>query len=68
MRRYKLKASAPEFTAVDGPLAGRRFEHGATYDEVPAGDAGRFEPVQQAVDDAEADAPASKTGRKSGKG
>lgn len=44
---YRLKKNVPEFEAVDGPLAGRKFRHGATYEEIPPGDAHRFESAER---------------------
>lgn len=42
---WKLKANAPEFDCVDGPLAGKKYRHGELYADVPQGDKGRFESV-----------------------
>lgn len=41
--KYRLKQNQPEFMAVDGPMAGRRFVHGAEYGEIPEGMSSRFE-------------------------
>lgn len=43
---YKLKVNAPEFDCVDGPFAGKKYRHGKVYPDVPPGDKGRFESVQ----------------------
>lgn len=42
---YRLKANAPEFTVVDGSMAGRTFRHGIGYDTIPESDQSRFEAV-----------------------
>ena len=42
---WKLKANAPEFDCVDGPLAGKKYRHGELYADVPQGDKCRFESV-----------------------
>jgi hypothetical protein len=46
--KYRLKDNAPAFQAVDGPLAGRTFEHGRVYTEIPPGERKRFETVKPA--------------------
>jgi len=56
---YKLKKNEPAFEVVDGPLAGRKFEHGRVYDEVPKNEASRFEKLEEATV-APAKAPAKK--------
>jgi len=38
----------PDFTMSDGPLAGRTFRRGETYDEVPANMADRFDTIEPA--------------------
>lgn len=45
MTKYRLK-SGPNFEMTDGPLAGRKFERGKTYGEVPANMADRFEIIE----------------------
>jgi hypothetical protein len=42
---YRLKTQFEAFTVVEGPFERRHFEHGKTYDEVPAREAHRFEEV-----------------------
>lgn len=44
--KYRLKKGQPAFDVVDGPMAGQRFEPGVPYDEIPKGDAARFEKVK----------------------
>jgi len=44
---YRLKQNVAEFEVVDGPLAGRCFQRGKLYDEIPSGDAGKFETVKE---------------------
>lgn len=48
----------PNFEMTDGPMAGRTFERGKTYDEIPANMADRFEPVEP---------PETKTPKRGGK-
>jgi len=36
----------PDFKVVNGPLAGRSYKRGQTYDEIPAELADQFEPVK----------------------
>ncbi len=42
--KYKLKKTEPEFEAVDGPMAGRKYSHGKEYtkDDLPPGLESRF--------------------------
>ncbi len=40
---YKLKQSCPAYSPVDGECAGRRYEHGVEYAEIPIGDADNFD-------------------------
>ncbi len=44
---YKLKANVESFEVVDGPFAGRKYVSGEIYEEIPAAEKGRFEPVKQ---------------------
>jgi len=46
---YQLKKGAEEFRVVDGPFAGRKFERGKVYAEIPAGEAERFERVEVSI-------------------
>lgn len=52
---WQLKSTQPAFEMVDGPMAGRAFVHGLPYDQVPPGEAHRFErpgmPAQEAASD-----------------
>lgn len=43
---YKLKSNVPGFEIVDGPFAGRKFEPGVIYEDVPAPFRDRFEKVK----------------------
>jgi hypothetical protein len=45
--KYRLKSNAPEFTAVDGELAGHTFRHGVDYENIPAGDESRFKAIEE---------------------
>jgi hypothetical protein len=45
---YRLKRNEPAFEVVDGPLAGRKFEHGKIYLEIPGSEAHRFEDLGEA--------------------
>ena len=57
---YRLKKGIEKFQVVDGPFAGRKFEAGKAYDEIPAGKAKKFEKIP---------APAAgETGQESKKG
>ncbi|GBC62488.1 hypothetical protein DENIS_3460 [Desulfonema ishimotonii] len=46
MTKYRLKPAAPAFTATDGPLAGRSYDHGREYAEIPAAEADWFDPIE----------------------
>lgn len=46
MPKYQLKANQSDFEVVDGPLAGRKFQAGQVYTEIPEVDQGRFEKIQ----------------------
>jgi len=43
---YKLKKGFENFQVVDGPFAGRKFEKGKEYDEVPPDEAKKFEKIR----------------------
>lgn len=58
---YRLKPGGPAIDVVDGPMAGRSFEHGTAYAEIPPGQEHRFETVSTDPDDDQV--PAAK-GRK----
>ena len=45
--KYRMKPDGPDITIVDGPLAGRTYRAGASYDEIPAGYEDRFEPADE---------------------
>lgn len=47
---YRLKPGGPAIDVVDGPLAGRKFEHGTVYAEIPPGLESRFEAVPTVQD------------------
>lgn len=44
---FQLKKGTESFTVVDGPFAGRTFEPGKTYAEIPPQDADRFEEIRE---------------------
>lgn len=39
---YKLKPNVPGFEIVDGPFAGRKFEPGVVYEDIPGSFKDRF--------------------------
>ncbi len=39
---YTLKPNVPDFEVVDGPMAGRKFEAGKVYKEIPPQEAHKF--------------------------
>ncbi len=45
--KYRMNPDGPDITTVDGPLAGRTYRAGASYDEIPAGYEDRFEPADE---------------------
>lgn len=45
MPDYRLKANSPNFTMVDGPFARRAYSKGETYQEIPPGEADKFEEI-----------------------
>ena len=52
--KYRMKPNGPDITIVDGPLAGRTYRSGASYDEIPPGYEDRFEPVAEAEEGGDA--------------
>lgn len=44
--KYKLKQKFEAFEVVDGPLDGRKFEHGRVYEEIPPQEKHKFEEVK----------------------
>lgn len=44
---HKLKPGAESFTVVDGPFAGRTFDPGRAYGEIPLQEAHRFEEIKE---------------------
>ena len=44
---YRIKPGCPDFTVVDGPLAGRKYEAGKLYEEIPLVETDKFEQVRQ---------------------
>lgn len=46
---YRLKKNEPNFEIVDGPMAGRRYEHGKSYTKAPAGYRRRFKRIKAAL-------------------
>lgn len=47
MKQYTLKPGQAPFEMVDGPLAGKRYERGKVYSEIPTELAGRFATVPE---------------------
>ena len=45
MSIYRLKPNSPNFEIVDGPLAGRKYEAGQLYQEIPEVERGKFETI-----------------------
>ena len=43
---YKLKKGIESFQVVDGPFAGRKFEKGKEYAEIPPDEAAKFEKIK----------------------
>ncbi len=46
---FQLKKGKEGFTVVEGPFAGRSYERGRRYDEIPPQHAGKFEDVNKAA-------------------
>jgi len=46
MMKYTLKKGQPAFDVVDGPMAGRSFNHGQTYTEIPQADVKKFAEIK----------------------
>ena len=42
---YRLKKGQESFQVVDGKFAGRRYERGREYDEIPPEESRRFEKI-----------------------
>lgn len=45
-KKYRLRPGQETIEIVDGPMAGRRYEKGKTYAEVPPQEAHRFEEMR----------------------
>lgn len=45
---YRLKNGVESFTVVDGKFAGRTYERGQAYAEIPPQEKGRFEEIREA--------------------
>jgi len=45
MADYKLKPGQEKFQVVDGPYAGRKYQPGVTYTDIPPEEAHRFAKV-----------------------
>ena len=46
---FQLKKGKEGFTVVEGPFAGRSYERGRLYNEIPPQHAGKFEDVNKAA-------------------
>jgi hypothetical protein len=46
---YQLKPNFPDFTVVDGPFAGRSYQLGKTYQDIPPQEAHKFDEVAEAA-------------------
>jgi hypothetical protein len=44
---YKLKLQYESFTVVDGPFAGKTFDHATEYEAIPPGEAKKFERIDK---------------------
>jgi len=44
--KYKLKKKFEAFEVVDGALAGRKYEHGRVYEEIPPQEKAKFEEIK----------------------
>lgn len=64
---YKLKSGVPDFETVDGPMAGRKFVSGKTYETIPREEADKFEPANIPEDDPPA-VPSPSRGEGQGEG
>lgn len=49
MKQHTLKPGQAPFEMVDGPLAGKRYERGKVYAEIPTEHADRFAAVPEAA-------------------
>jgi hypothetical protein len=49
---YRLKKGIEAFSVVEGPMAGRAFAAGKTYEEIPPQEAEKFEEIKEATDPA----------------
>ncbi|WP_035238149.1 hypothetical protein [Desulfobacter vibrioformis] len=54
---YKLKSNQPAFQVMSGPFARQRFEHGASYPQVPDRYRNRFEEIREVDEEDSAAAP-----------
>ena len=43
---HRLKKGIERFQVVDGPFAGRKFEKGKEYAEIPPDEAAKFEKIK----------------------
>jgi hypothetical protein len=63
---YRLKENQSGFDMVDGPLAGRQYRCGQTYEVIPEQYAGRFEKVKPQPQTAAPAMPAEETDTEKG--
>lgn len=61
---YQLKNSQESFTVVEGAFAGRRFEPGKLYEDVPQTDAGKFVKIKETAPEADTIKPVNISGKK----
>jgi hypothetical protein len=66
---YQLKIGQESFTPVEGPVAGRQFVPGESYGQIPPGEEGRFEKIQDdPAPDPEAAKPAKAENKRAASG
>ena len=56
---FTLKDGVQGFTVIDGPMAGKSFKSGMSYNEIPPQEAARFEEIKEQEAPAAAASPAS---------
>jgi len=55
---FRLKKGIEGFTVTDGDLAGRSYEKGRVYHEIPPQEAGKFEKITEPAPPAAIEKPA----------
>lgn len=64
MKQYRLKNGQENFDVVDGPHAGKKYEKGKVYTDIPENERRRFAEIKPVPAKAAAPNPGAETGKK----